>query len=147
MLKELTQTVSEILSSLGLSATLVKADKQDMHTIENNVGTFIGVITRGKDSKGIISLEFTEPCANLIIDGMMPGFGVTYEQEMGMSALVELTNMIAGNFISKVSNELDITPPTGIYGKDLKILLNTVNTAYLVFNVKGEMMFVKISNS
>lgn len=147
MLVELSQTVIEVLSSMGATVKLAKIEKADMHVLESDVGTFLGIITRGRDSKGIFSLEFSSSCANQLLELMMPNMGITFENEIGMSALLELTNMVAGNFVSKFSNELDITTPTGLFGKNVKALLNTVESAVLVFNWQNETFRIKISNA
>lgn len=147
MLKEMIATIPEVLNSLGIRVSFIDAGKSDVHTMESEIGIFLGMIGLDDGAKGVVSYEFSSKMANGVIERMMPGFGVTFETDIGMSALLEMANMVTGNFVSKLTKPFDITPPTGVYGRNLKVLLNTVGPVVLRFIILDEILKVKISSA
>ena len=52
------------------------------------------------------------------------GMDITEIDELALSAVGEMTNIVAGNMatlLTEIGYKLDITPPSVIYGKELKI--------------------------
>lgn len=68
---------------------------------------------------GDIIFSLSEPVALRIISAMMGGFTITEIDEMGKSAISELSNMISGNASMLLYNQgvvVDITPPRIVNG-------------------------------
>ena len=68
---------------------------------------------------GDIVFGMSEGSALNIISAMMGGFEVSSLDEMGRSAISELSNMISGNATTKLSSQgvhVDITPPELLQG-------------------------------
>ena len=62
---------------------------------------------------------------------MMMGMPVEELDEMGRSALGEFSNMVTGNASTLLSNsgvQVDITPPSIIFGKDVYFIISSVET-------------------
>ncbi|GGH34232.1 chemotaxis protein CheX [Paenibacillus segetis] len=63
---------------------------------------------------GMVVFEIHEKVALRIVSAMMGGFVLTEMDEMGQSAISELSNMISGNASTILSSQgfvVDITPP------------------------------------
>lgn len=87
----------------------------------SNMVIMIGIVG---EIRGQICLELTEETAEAIISGMMGGISVTVMDEIGVSAIAELGNMIMGNtctIFAKNKVNIDITPPTVFTGDKIRI--------------------------
>jgi chemotaxis protein CheX len=74
---------------------------------------------------GDIVFGMSESDALNIVSAMMGGFQVSVLDEIGRSAISELSNMISGNASTRLSNQgvhVDITPPALLQGSDLAFL-------------------------
>jgi len=74
--------------------------------------------------RGQVCLELTAGTAEKIVSTMMGGITDVNMDEIGISAIAELGNMIMGNtctIFSKNNISIDITPPTVLSGDEIKI--------------------------
>ncbi|CDN45662.1 CheY-P phosphatase CheX [Paenibacillus sp. P22] len=74
---------------------------------------------------GDIMFGMSEVDALNIVSAMMGGFQVDALDEIGRSAISELSNMISGNASTKLSSQgvhVDITPPALLQGAELDFL-------------------------
>jgi len=92
--------------------------------------------------KGNVVFGFPQHVALKIVSGMMGGYTVTEIDEMALSAISELGNMISGNASSIMYNEgitIDITPPVVINGPEHQDVIRTKAVAVsLVLDQIGE---------
>jgi len=94
-------------------------------------GNIIIVIGITGDIKGQAILSIEEDIALDIVSRMMGGMPVKELDEMSRSALSELGNMIMGNSATLLFNigiKIDITPPSLMYGSNLSISSNQMQT-------------------
>ncbi|PLT45113.1 Chemotaxis protein CheX [Paenibacillus pasadenensis] len=74
---------------------------------------------------GDIVFGMSEVSALKIVSAMMGGFQISSLDDMGKSAISELSNMISGNASTKLSSQgvhVDITPPALLQGSQLQLL-------------------------
>ncbi|WEK53363.1 MAG: chemotaxis protein CheX [Candidatus Cohnella colombiensis] len=84
---------------------------KDIKFIDKHVWIQIGLTGQ---MTGDIVFGLSEPVALRIISAMMGGFVINEIDEMGKSAISELSNMISGNASTMLYNQgvvVDITPP------------------------------------
>ena len=85
---------------------------RDMSFTEDSVVIMIGVTG---EMRGQVMIAFARPIACDVAGRMMMNPGLTELDEIGMSAICELGNMIMGNTATIFSTKgigIDITPPT-----------------------------------
>lgn len=73
---------------------------------------------------GDIVFGMSEISALNIVSAMMGGFQISSLDDMGRSAISELSNMISGNASTKLSSQgvhVDITPPALLQGAQLQL--------------------------
>ncbi|SDS11795.1 chemotaxis protein CheX [Paenibacillaceae bacterium GAS479] len=74
---------------------------------------------------GEIVFGLSEDSALKIVSAMMGGFEISVLDEMGKSAISELSNMISGNASTRLSNQgvhVDITPPALLQEYQIQLL-------------------------
>ncbi|AOY78199.1 hypothetical protein BJL90_02110 [Clostridium formicaceticum] len=74
--------------------------------------------------RGNICYSFSNNTAKKLVSKMMMGMPVEEMDEMAISAVAELTNMITGSAATMLSSKeivFDITPPSIIFGEALSI--------------------------
>ncbi|RUS45927.1 chemotaxis protein CheX [Cohnella sp. AR92] len=84
---------------------------KDIQFVDHHVWIQIGLTGQ---MSGNIVFGLSESVALKIISAMMGGFAITEIDEMGKSAISELSNMISGNASTMLFNQgvkVDITPP------------------------------------
>jgi chemotaxis protein CheX len=117
-----------ILGQFGVSGTKVlNIIKKDKMYVETDITVIIGLTG---DLKGTISYSMSEDTAKKIVSCMMMGMPVTTLDEIGLSALGELSNMIMGTastMLSENNYKIDITPPSTVCGKDIQFRNDTKN--------------------
>lgn len=89
-------------------------------TPKYNIVTVIGFVG---DIEGNFVYAFSEKTALTIVSRMM-GMEYNVLDELSLSAIGELGNMTSGSIamnLEKLGYKIDITPPTVITGKDMKI--------------------------
>jgi chemotaxis protein CheX len=95
-----------------------------------------------KEIKGNVAYNMTENTARLIASTMMMGMPVPELDEMAMSAISELGNMIMGNAATILSTKgigIDITPPTLCRG-DMKISQTYAKNICIPMSSDGSMV-------
>ena len=81
--------------------------------------------------RGIVTLELSEEEACALASAMMMGMPVDKIDDMSRSALCELSNMIMGTastLLSSAGYATDITPPTSMWGDNMKIATSDTKT-------------------
>ena len=76
------------------------------------------------DLEGNVIYSFAEETALKVISEMMGGMPYNQFDELALSALGELGNMTTGALainLEKVGIKVDLTPPTVVTGKDIKV--------------------------
>jgi len=100
--------------SIGTLAVVGKSyPSEEMSVILGIIGSMRGEVTYG----------MTASVAQSIVSKMMGGMEINEMDEMALSALSELANMISGNAatnMSKLGLKIDLTPPTIITGQNVK---------------------------
>ncbi len=117
-----------IQAAQGVLQTLLSADVElgkvflkDSPFLVSDMVIMIGVVG---EIRGQICLELTTETAEKIVSGMMDGIPVVTMDDIGISAVAELGNMIMGNactMFAKNSVNIDITPPSVLIGDQIRI--------------------------
>ncbi|WHH61357.1 chemotaxis protein CheX [Petroclostridium sp. X23] len=127
--KPFTDSIAGIFSNFGFGEiTTENIYKKDSFTCRYNLTTIIGL--SGK-IKGNIALSMPYETAKKIASNMMMGMEVPEIDEISVSALGEMTNMICGQAAVALSIQdlpIDITPPTIIHGDNMKAIISQVET-------------------
>lgn len=116
---------------------------KDSFTCKYNLTTIIGL--SGK-IKGNIALSMPYETARKIASTMMMGMEVTEIDEISVSALGEMTNMICGQAAMALSLQnlpIDITPPTIIHGDNMKLIISQVET--LVVDISSSLGSIELN--
>jgi len=82
-----------------------------------------------EDMEGNVIYSFTKETALKIVSTMMGGIPYNQLDELALSALGELGNMATGALainLEKVGVKVDITPPTVITGKEIKVAVDGI---------------------
>lgn len=114
------KTVSQIKSSIG--KPIIKA-------LDFTSGSVLIVLGVTGELKGHVIFELEEDNAKLLASKMMMGYEVAQLDDMALSAISELGNMIMGNAATTFSANqkiIDITPPTIARG-NVSFLQKNVN--------------------
>lgn len=125
MINELGNALREILAAFGIEAAHLEMTHSDVHQVEGALCTVTGLVESSGEKRGILSLEFDEAAASFLL-GIMIGDPEGLSSEMGLSALSELATMLCGSFLTRLNLALIATPPTGIAGKRVQGILNTM---------------------
>lgn len=122
-------SISGVFASLGLGEiSKERISKKDSLVCRYNFTTVIGL--SGKIS-GNVALSMPYDTARKIASVMMMGMEIAEMDEMSVSALGELTNMICGQAAIELSMQnlnTEVTPPTIIHGDKLKAIISQVET-------------------
>jgi len=122
-------SMQEVFQSLGLGEmTKEKVYKKEKFTCKYDLTTIIGI---SGSSRGNVSISMEYDTVKRIASTMMMGMEVNEINEMSVSAIGEMSNMICGQALMKLLEEnknMDITPPTVIHGSDTNILLGRRDT-------------------
>ena len=123
------ESVKSVLEQFGVEdikrGQLVKNDI--MH-VDQDITAVVGVVGQ---IRGNIAYSMSEETARGIVSAMMMGMLVEQLDEIGRSAIGEFANMVTGNASILLSNsglEVDVTPPSIIFGKDMYFIISTVQT-------------------
>ncbi|MGC8778187.1 MAG: hypothetical protein ACP5Q4_05865 [Candidatus Caldatribacteriaceae bacterium] len=131
MITELGNALQDILSAFGVEVAHLKMTHNDVHRVEGVLCIVTGLVENTGERKGIMSLEFSEPAASFLL-GIMIGDPEGLTSEMGLSALSELA--IA-------------TPPTGVVGKRIQGILNTMSVQKVSLPLGGGTLTAGLSIS
>lgn len=108
----LKSATSVIETVCAISSKIDKPKLKDTSFTDDSVLILLGVTGQ---LEGQVILEFSEQNAKTLASKMMMGYEVPNLDDMAMSAISELGNMIMGNAATIFSNQntlIDITPPT-----------------------------------
>ncbi|ALB44642.1 MULTISPECIES: chemotaxis protein CheX [Clostridium] len=121
--------VKSVLEQLGITDIKMSGlSKKEKMFVNLEITSMIGIVG---DIRGNIAYSMSEESAKKIISTMMMGMNVENIDEIGRSAIGELTNMITGNAATMLSDNgylTDITPPSTVFGKDMYFIISTVET-------------------
>jgi chemotaxis protein CheX len=122
-------SINFVFASLGITNIYSgKIGNKDTFVCKHNLITMIGL--SGK-IKGSMALSMPYDTAKKIASTMMMGMEVAEIDEISVSALGELANMICGQAAIQLATEnsiMDITPPTIIHGDNIKAMISQVET-------------------
>lgn len=112
----LSATISVIQMTTGIQATAGKPFVKDTSFEDTSVLIMLGITGQ---VEGQTIMDIKEDKAKVLASAMMMGMPVENLDDMAMSAISELGNMIMGNSATVFSQNgtlIDITPPTIIRG-------------------------------
>jgi chemotaxis protein CheX len=122
-------SITMILTSFGIEEIASgNSYTKEAFTCKYNLTTIIGL---SGNIKGNIALSMPYDTAKKIASIMMMGMEITEIDEMSVSALGEMTNMICGQALMELSSQnlsIDITPPTIIHGDKMEAYISQVET-------------------
>lgn len=122
-------SITGVFASFGLGEIVSGSIyKKDSFTCRYNLTTIIGL---SGNIKGNVALSMPYDTARKIASVMMMGMEVTEIDEISVSALGEITNMVCGQAVMELSSQnltIDITPPTIIHGDKMKAYISQVET-------------------
>ncbi|AGX43030.1 chemotaxis protein CheX [Clostridium saccharobutylicum] len=122
-------SVKSVLEQLGITDIKMSGlNKKEKMFVDLEITSMIGIVG---DIRGNISYSMSEESAKKVISIMMMGMSIDKIDEVGRSAIGELTNMITGNASTLLYSNgylTDITPPSTILGKDMYFIISTVET-------------------
>jgi chemotaxis protein CheX len=123
------ESIKSVLEQFGVDQ--VKrgqlAKNHIMH-VNNDITAVVGMVGQ---VRGNIAYSMSEDTAQRIVSAMMMGMPVIELDEMGRSAIGEFANMVTGNASILLSNsglEVDVTPPSIIFGRNVFFIISTVDT-------------------
>jgi chemotaxis protein CheX len=123
------ESAKSVLEQLGVCDIKISGvNKKEKMFIDMEITSLIGIVG---DIRGNVAYSMSEESAKKIISIMMMGMPVENIDEIGRSAIGELTNMITGNASTLLSNHgysTDITPPSTVFGTDMYFIISTVET-------------------
>jgi chemotaxis protein CheX len=123
------ETLIQVKPSIGQLSVKPIAD------LEGYVWLKIGIVGQ---FKGDIIFCFPDQVAKDIVSAMMGGYPVTEMDEMCISAISELGNMISGNASTIMFNDgirVDITPPNILNNSQLPSQTNTISVPLQISNI------------
>lgn len=102
--------------------------KNEIMGVTRDITAVVGVVGQ---IRGNIAYSMSEDTAKQIVSTMMMGTPVDQLDELGRSAVGEFSNMVTGNasvLLEQSEVEVDITPPSIIFGKDIFFIISSVDT-------------------
>ena len=123
------ESIKGILEQFGVSdIKRGQMAKNDIMHVNTDITAVVGVVGQ---IRGNIAYSMSEDTAKRIVSAMMMGMPVEQLDDMGRSAVGEFANMVTGNASILLSNtglEVDITPPSIIFGRDIYFIISSVET-------------------
>lgn len=126
-----------IFRQFQLSPVYEAPQYKDTPFLGHEVYTVVGITG---NLRGQMYLGFSQQSAIGVVSSMMGGMQVLELDALGQSALAELGNMICGNAMTRFSAEglkLDITPPSVVMGRDLRISSSNIEFLSVILNTDG----------
>lgn len=102
--------------------------KKDYMAVDKDVTAIIGIVG---ELRGNVAYSMSQDTAKNIVSSMMMGMSVEDLDEMARSAIGELSNMVTGNASTLLSGNdinVDITPPSIVFGSDIYFIISSVDT-------------------
>ena len=145
ILTSFTNTFQTATNNMG-----VEIKKPKVSTGEKKFYEVVVSIGFTGDIKGNIILGLSENSAKAIASKMMMGMPVNALDEMAVSAIGELGNMLAGSIamgLEKLGYKINITPPSVVYGKNMIAIKEGVPLLFpLIIESKYQEEFFMIIN-
>lgn len=136
----LSSAVSVIEMTSQMKSNIGKPSIKDTSFTEDSVLIMLGITGQ---LEGQVIFEIKEESAKLLASKMMMGYEVTQLDEMSMSAISELGNMIMGNSATVFSTQgtlIDITPPAVARGNIMISRQYAVNLCIPLYKEDGNLL-------
>lgn len=136
----LSSAVSVIQMTSQMAPTIGKPSVKDTHFTEDSVLIMLGVTGQ---LEGQVIFEIKEENAKMLASKMMMGYEVPELDEMAMSAISELGNMIMGNAATVFSQQgtlIDITPPAVARGNIVISRQFAINLCIPLYKEDGNLL-------
>lgn len=136
----LTSSVSVIQTTSGITPKIGSPSIKDTSFTEESVLIILGVTGQ---LEGQVIFEIKEKNAKLLASKMMMGYEVAELDNMALSAISELGNMIMGNSATVFSQQntiIDITPPMMARGNMIISRQYAVNICIPLFNDDNDIL-------
>jgi chemotaxis protein CheX len=133
------ESFGEIVSTFGLKTEFEREENRKSLDSAEQVNLLVG-FTKGIKGNAVISLS--KELTTRIISSMMCGMQIDDIDEMGISAISELVNMITGTAIQKLKTDkiIELSPPSVAIGEDMFILISRVSTVNLKFKIDERLL-------
>ncbi|RUS42218.1 chemotaxis protein CheX [Cohnella sp. AR92] len=131
------ESASSILGMFQFAPQIGESTKQEKPLTGKEIITVIGVTGH---LRGQVYTGMSTDDALRIVSGMMGGASVTEFDDMALSAISELANMICGNaaiHLSQTGVTLDISPPTVITGSGIGVMASKMNMTSVPIHMDG----------
>ena len=136
----LSSAVSVIQMTSQMTPSIGKPTIQETSFTEDSVLIMLGITGQ---LEGQVIFEIKEESAKLLASKMMMGYEVTQLDDMSMSAISELGNMIMGNSATVFSTQgtlIDITPPAVARGNIMISRQYAVNLCIPLYKEDGNLL-------
>ena len=136
----LSSAVSVIEMTSQMKSNIGKPSIKDTSFTEDSVLIMLGITGQ---LEGQVIFEIKEKSAKLLASKMMMGYEVTQLDDMSMSAISELGNMIMGNSATVFSTQgtlIDITPPAVARGNIMISRQYAVNLCIPLYKEDGNLL-------
>lgn len=136
----LSSAVSVIQMTSQITPAIGKPTIQETAFTEDSVLIMLGITGQ---LEGQVIFEIKEESAKLLASKMMMGYEVTQLDDMSMSAISELGNMIMGNSATVFSTQgtlIDITPPAVARGNIVISRQYAVNLCIPLYKEDGSLL-------
>jgi chemotaxis protein CheX len=145
MIDELANTAKQVPVSMNIQVSGVRLSKDSLHMVNSPLCVVIGLVNKKREEKGIFGFEFNEAFAKYALGCLMLGYNVDMLSEIGLSALLELANMMCGNMLMRILPDALTTPPTAVFVKNAKMLLNTAPCYRMILDTPSSSLVVSLS--
>lgn len=136
----LSSAVSVIQMTSQMTSTIGKPSIKDTTFTDDSVLIMLGITGQ---LEGQVIFEIKEDSAKLLASKMMMGYEVPELDDMAMSAISELGNMIMGNAATVFSQQgtlIDITPPAVARGNIIISRQYAVNLCIPLYKEDGSIL-------
>lgn len=136
----LSSAVSVIQMTSQMTPAIGKPSIQETSFTDDSVLIMLGITGQ---LEGQVIFEIKEESAKLLASKMMMGYEVTQLDDMSMSAISELGNMIMGNSATVFSTQgtlIDITPPAVARGNIVISRQYAVNLCIPLYKEDGSLL-------
>lgn len=102
--------------------------KKESMNVNMDVTAVVGLIG---GVRGNVAYSLSQETAKNIVSAMMMGAPVSELDGMARSAIGELSNMVTGTASGMLAGDgamVDITPPSIIFGKDVYLIISSIET-------------------
>lgn len=131
------------MSMFGLEPIYIETVQQNALSSGSDCNVIIG-ITEGIKGNAMIGMD--RNTAKKLASIMMGGMEILEIDDITISAVAELTNMIIGNIFNNLSSEkfINFSPPTIVVGENLKLMISRVETQKLHFQFQGNSIYIML---